>query len=77
MWLSLLLLVLEIVAKLPQIEEAVKAIVEWLRTRKGPEKLVEAKRLRKNIRGFLTGKKAAHETIKAVQDHLAELQLRA
>lgn len=77
MWLSLLLLVLEIVAKLPQIEEAIKAIIALIKGMKGEEKILHAKRLRKSIRSFLDGKKNATDTLKCVQEHLADLQARA
>jgi hypothetical protein len=77
MWLSLILLVLEIIAKLPQIEEAIKALIDLIKKRPKAEHLMEAKRLRKNVRGFLLGKKAAHDTLVAVQEHLAELSARA
>ena len=74
MWLSLLLIVLEIVAKLPQIESAIKAIIELIRNRDKTEKLVHARRLRKTIRAFLANKKSAGDTLTEVQDQLAELQ---
>jgi len=77
MWLTLVLLVLEIVAKLPQIEEAIKAIIALIKGLKGDEKIAHAKRLRKTIRAFLNGKKNATDTLKCVQEHLADLQAKA
>ncbi len=77
MWVTFLLLVLEIVAKLPQIETALKAILEMIHDRPREEKVAEVKRARRNIRGFLNGRKNAVDTLRETQDHIADLTARA